>query len=317
MSLPDMDNDTALATLTARLSSDADDVALGRVLAQVSCLSSGPAPQASAGLAAFLAAKAAPAPVAAPVVVPVRRRKAALAGVLGRRLVPAGLAAKVVLGAAGVALAGTTSLGAAALVNEADDVSNGRTGVRVEQPAAEATQGDAGDTREAATRVADTTADESSAGGSSSDTMNGGTDARRPGGSVESNPAAVDAHSDGKGRDDERAATPGGGERDPRADKPARPDDSTGAGKDEGSGSGRADEAPKGGSSEMTREDAPRRPEAPPTDAPKTDDAPADDAAPTGPAPDPDTGDDASAEPADDLGPQQYGVGSGGKGGRG
>lgn len=310
MSLPDMDNDTALATLTARLSSDRDDVALGRVLAHVSSLSAGPAPQASPGLAAFLAAKTTPAPLPAPAVVPVRSRKAALVGVFGR-LAPVGLAAKVVLGAAGVALAGTTSLGAAALVDAGDDVSNGRTGVRVEQPAAEATTGDAGDTREASTRVADTTADESSAGGSSFDTMNGGTDAGRPGGSGGPNPAAVDAHTDGKGRDDDRAASQGGGERDPRADKPARPDN--------GMGSGKAEDSGKAGSSDRTREDAPQRPEAPPSDGSK-----ADVGDPSGPGaagqdePDSDqgTGDDASAEPSDDAGPKQSEFTAGSKGNR-
>ena len=299
MSLPDMDNDPALAALTARLSSEPDDVALGRVLAHVSGLSAGPPPRPSAGLAAFLAAQA-PGAEAAPVVVPVRSRGAAVVGVV-RRLAPAGLAAKVVLGAAGVALAGTTSLGAAALVGAGgDDVSNGRRGVQVEQPPTPATQGGAGDSREAATGAGDPTADSSRAGGSSSDAVNGGTTAGRPGGFQ--NPAAVDAHTDGKGRDDERAASPGGGERDPRSDQPIRPDTEGPRNGTPGEGGGNA----SGGKADTGKADAAddrTRPESQPPRGGESSSGR--------------DGADGGLDETEGSAPQQQGAGSGRKGGRG
>lgn len=319
MSLPDMDTDTALAAMTARLSSDPDDVALGRVLAHVSDLSAGPAPQASAGLAAFLAAKATPAPLAAPVVVPTRSRKAALAGVLGR-LTSAGLAAKVVLGAAGVALAGTTSLGAAALVD--DDVPARRIGVTVEQPV----QGGV-----ARTPAAPVGADDDRSG-AASDTPNGGTAARRADDApAEASPTAVDAHTDGKGRDDERAAVEGGGTREPRADKPAR--DAKRSTGDDARGRGAADGKPKDKAADRADEAGQRRPDPGSTGGAVSggdrrgqprDDAQAEDAPPSAERGGADstgggsTGGGSSdlAEPREDGRPQQSGTSAGGKRGR-
>jgi hypothetical protein len=83
------------------------------VLGRVSALGRRPGSCTERGLAAFLAAQTAPA------VTPPRRRPTPVSRpsvaprAAARARAPRGVAAKVVLGAAGVAVAGTTSLGAA------------------------------------------------------------------------------------------------------------------------------------------------------------------------------------------------------------
>ena len=188
MSLSDMDDDLALAALLGRGPRDADETALAGVLGRVSALADGPAPVPSAGLAAFLAAQTAPPVVGAAPAVPSRRSRRSLVSTL----LPAGLTAKVVLGAAGVAVAGTTSLGAAALVG-GDELPPRRPAVVDPAPAVVSEP---------------SPADES---GESRRT----TPAPTP---------AVEAHSDGRGSDDERASVRGGGTREPKAERTTRPE---------------------------------------------------------------------------------------------